>query len=715
MKIDGRSVTSEATLTVRSFGAEFDRFHVQLPPGSQLVGTHQEGYTLSPAGKDPAAGLVEVRLDRKTTGPVEVRLVTERAFDVTKPDESLELAGFAVTEAIAHRQWGYLAVSVVGDWQLAWTRQTRVRQISELPEPLARKGLAASFEYFGQPSSLIARVTPRRTRLSVDPQYTYTVRSNETELEGTLNYSIHGAKLFELQIEMPGWELDRVRPESVIDADGVSTSSNGVVRLPLVQPTSGELTVGFTAHRARGAAERAIEWTLPQPRADAVGPAELAVVSTGNIELVPRREKLVGLSQVASGWAGATEPEPAEPPPKPLFFRAEHAQAKFVADLAIRPREVIVAIEQHVAVRATDCAMNETLNYQIRYGPLEQLTLELPRDLWKGGNPNFVIGGQSLKPQPLAAPSAPAGRVRVMLPLPRPALGPLRLEVSYTLPHDRLAAAGGVVATLPLLLPLEGRVTSDEAEITALPGIHVEPRGGAWSIAAAPAGRATAEGPLHLVASTPGDTLPLAFTQADERIATATFIDRAWVQTWLTETARQDRVDYLLTSSEEALRISLPVGIVPGAVELSLDGQSLAPVGGPGGTLVVPLPPDAARREHLVELRYLFDARGPHNGRLELRAPRLENHVRIRRTYWQLVLPADENLIVASGRLTPEYDWAWRDDYLGFHRVALEGRATTRAVGGADGRRRARGLVGRAFVGRAFGPIESAGGRSARA
>ena len=66
---------------------------------------------------NPEASVVEVKLDHKTAGPVDIRLLTERAYDVTKSAENLELAGFSVPEAIAHRQWGHLAVAVSGDWQ----------------------------------------------------------------------------------------------------------------------------------------------------------------------------------------------------------------------------------------------------------------------------------------------------------------------------------------------------------------------------------------------------------------------------------------------------------------------------------------------------------------------------------------------------------------------------------------------------------------------
>ena len=162
-KIDSRSVQFEALLSVRSFGGQFDRFHINLPPGAQLTGGTPPGvnYTLTAGGEEDAE-VIEVQLCKKTAGPVEIRFQAERAYDVTKANQLLELAGFGIPEAAPHRQWGHIAVAVVGDWQAAWGPLNRVRQIAELPETLRRNDLVAGFEYFGQPASLAVRVSPRK-------------------------------------------------------------------------------------------------------------------------------------------------------------------------------------------------------------------------------------------------------------------------------------------------------------------------------------------------------------------------------------------------------------------------------------------------------------------------------------------------------------------------------------------------------------------------
>jgi len=708
IRIDGRSVNSDATLSVRSFGAEFDHFHVRLPRGAELVGGRQDGYTLT-ALSGASSGLVEVKLDHKTTGPVDVRLLTERAYDVTKPSESLELAGFAVTEAIPHRQWGYLAVAVAGDWQLAWGEQTRVRQVSDLPDSLRRKDLAAAFEYFGQPNSLSVRVLPRKTRISVEPQYIYAVREDEVRLDARFDYTIRGAKLFQLDVELPGWELDRVRPEGLIDVGAISTSPTGMITLPLIEPATGDIELTLTAHRQNSTDSKSIAWTLPQPRADVVGPAEVAILPADNIELTPLPAQMTGLGRSTGGAIGLRANAPgtpptgalpsSAPPPTPLspsgaplppafapvsgssgaielsstalFYRAEQARATFAADFAVRPQDLSVELDDQVSIHDRDVSVVQSINYMVRYVPLERLKLDVPRELLEQHQLKFVVGKEVLQPQVTPAETE-KDRTAIELPLSRPIVGALRLEVSYSIPQQRLSASSSAALDLPLAIPRDGNIVNNSATISAQPGIRIDQREGPWNAIDAPPGLPGADSSLRLTASDAADGLRLAISRDDGRLQSATFVDRAWIQSWLTESVRQDRVVYLFSSNEDQLRLELPAGISAADVELMLDGQPLAPVASPSGPLIVVLPPDAERREHLLELRYQFEGRGPHNGSLVLEAPKWDNHVKIRRTYWQLLLPSDEHLVKASGDLTAEYDWTWNDDYLGFRRVPLK-------------------------------------------
>ena len=253
-RIDSRGINEEATLSVKSYGAAFDRFRVRLPPEAVLVPGAAAAYTVVPVEQsDPAAPrqrLVEVRLAKKTSGPVEVRLASARGCDPAQAGQWFDLAGFEVVGAA--RQWGSIAVTAVGDWQVLWGPSRGVRQVDQLPELLRRKDVAAGFDYFAQPCSLTARLVAKKTRINVEPEYLLLVDADQVRLEAKLKYAVRGAKTFALDVALPGWELDEVGPENLVAVDGVASSGAGFYSIPLAA------TVGEDSSRSASARHRPI-------------------------------------------------------------------------------------------------------------------------------------------------------------------------------------------------------------------------------------------------------------------------------------------------------------------------------------------------------------------------------------------------------------------------------------------------------------------------
>ncbi|MDZ7619238.1 MAG: hypothetical protein U1E05_19745, partial [Patescibacteria group bacterium] len=301
-RMDGPTVTWNATVSVRSFSAPFDRFQVRLPMGSQLVPDQPTGYTVAPVepleGEAALGPVVEVRLDKKSAGPVEVRLAARRVIEESQADDWGDLAGFAVVDAV--RQSGHLAVAVPNDWQVLWGPQRGVNRVDQLPEPLRKDDVVAGFEYSMQPALLQARLVPKTTRLSVRPEYVVLVGTERVDLRAKLRYSIRGAKVFALAVNLAGWQLDSLEPENLVALDGVKLDESGQLNMPLIQPTHGDLEITILAHRAPAAAigegqPTAIELPLPRPHADTSGAALVVLVPDDNLELTPVPEKTVGL------------------------------------------------------------------------------------------------------------------------------------------------------------------------------------------------------------------------------------------------------------------------------------------------------------------------------------------------------------------------------------------------------------------------------------
>ena len=667
-RIDGRSVRSEARLTVRSFGGEFDQFRVRLPPGAELVAGAQPGYSLAPVeettGKSKSR-LVDVKLDHKSVGPVEVRLVTEQSRELAGADREVELAGFEVVNAI--RQWGHLAVEVIGDWQVLWGDKRNMRQVEDLPESLRRDDLVAGFEYFSQPCSLPARVIPRTTRVRVEPEYLLSIGARQASLEARLRYSVRGAKVFSFEIRMHGWEVEAINPSNVVDVDAIVVSDQGIVSIPLLQPTTGQVELVLKARCELGEQAKEVALELPVPEATSQTPSTLIVLADDNVELTVLTEKLSGLTpmQIAPRVKLPVRQQ------APLYFRGEADPALFAAALEVHVQEIASRVASVVQLESAGGRVEQALSYRVEYEPIDKLTLAVPRRLAQPGAMQISFEGQSLSlvavTTDAAAEDTPSETVLMRAALPQARIGNCELLVSFPLTTPEVMPQQSIDLRVPLVMPVDTVLEGNQVLVQPAPGLRVSHRKGAWSETEPEQTTSDPQRGLHLEAEASMGELPLA-VQAEQRLSPgSTVVYRAWLQTWLTSTARQDRICYRFTSNEDQLTLRLPVGVEPRGIECVLDA-ALVPVElGSERTLTIPLPPQASGRRRQLELRYNFRERRGGSGLLTIAAPQLQGGILIESLSTQLILPRHEHLIAAPDNLIPEFRWGWQDFYWGRH------------------------------------------------
>ncbi len=523
VRIDSRRVQFDCHLTVSSLGAPFDKCRVKLPPEAELLTPANEigAYAVSSAG-NLAKGTVEIQLPRRTTGPVEIHLQAERPYDVTQSNQQLELAGFAVLEALPHRQSGQLAVAIEGDWQLNWVQQNRVRQIEELDPPLRDKSVIAGFEYFGQPASLVVRVTPRKTRVIVEPEYQCFVDTHQARLQATLKYSIRGAKSSALEIAMPGWEIDELRPAGIVDADSIPPTGLPVSTIQLTQPLLGELELTLKAHRDLPTNAGRIDLPLPMPTADVVGPAILAILPADNVRLRPRDSDTQGLVRI-------TIPPrmklPVQQQP-PLFYRAEQLPAVFVADLERIPQSVSTSVESTLTLHRDAIQMEQRFRYKVEHESLSSISLDVPVAVLNDADLQFEFDGQMLPPllPPVTDPDASV--VTIDVPLPNPQLGTFEVVARYRLPQTSPVGQIGSFLTAPLLMPTSASVTSNNLSVIGDLASRVQPHDELWTIVDEPQDISSMRPGVKLAAGQATTDISLAFTQNDSRDRGATVVQR---------------------------------------------------------------------------------------------------------------------------------------------------------------------------------------------
>ncbi|MGD0898526.1 MAG: hypothetical protein ABR915_11865 [Thermoguttaceae bacterium] len=660
-RLDNRGVDAEATLAVRSYGSTFDSFRVRLPQEAELVPGAPNGYAVMPVESTGPPGsrqrVVEVRLAKQTTGPVEVHLATNRAMDTTKPGPWVELAGFEVIGAA--RQWGTIAVSVVGDWQILWGPSAGVQQSDLLPESARRKDMVAAFDYFSQAYSLSARLVPRKTRISVEPEYLLSVDADAVRLDAKLRYTVRGAKVFAVDVAMPDWQIDDISPDSLVAVDGVPKGAvGGTISIPLIQASAGQFEVRLRAHRPLAADARSLVVPLPQAQSSAPASAVLVVLPADNVELIPGGDAMTGLFR----QQGTIPMELPSRQQEPLFYRSE-SSAVFAAEVRRHSRQISVDVASQVELDAHGGRVEQKLAYLISYEPTDRLTLEVPRRLAESGRLELKYDNQTVVPIAADEQSKDVSKpVRMRVLLPKAAIGLCELSARYRLPPQEFSQDKRDVVVVPLVMPGEGNLLSNRLGVSAAAELHVESRPGPWTAVEAGVPRPDQQQSLRLAAAGPSDQVALE-VEGLSGGETALVVERAWVQTWLTKTARQDRAVFQFTTSRRQLEVALPAAV--DQISVVLDGKRLAAAVTGENTVVLPLAGDGPAGRHVADLRYHSSDSRPPRGAMTIELPHPRNDAWVRQMYWQLVLPRDEHVVVSPGDCTDESTWGWRDCYWG--------------------------------------------------
>lgn len=652
VRVNGRAVHTEAKLTVRSLGGEFDRFQIRLPPGADYVGAPGSGMTLVALDASAARGKTyEVKLNKKTAGPAEVTLSTERVYNSSQSDQAIELGGFEVLGAV--RQSGTVAIKVEGNWQLVLSDTNQATPIDDLDAVFRRSDLTAGFEYFAQPFTLAARIVPQPTRIRVQPEYVLLVGGAEAQLTSRLKYTIRGAKIRTLEVDMPGWEVDVVGPGNLVNVDAVSGGGNSPLSIPLLQASSGELELLVEAHRKLTPENAGLVFELPRPRGETIAPAMLAVLPADNLELTIHPELTQGLA------AQSTRPPMTLPQrlQDPLYFRTEGERSSLACGIRIHEQSINASASTQIEVDEQKAQVTQHLAFQIAYEPTDRLTLGVPKSL-RADRLTITLDGQRLVPELSRERVGEATDVvPLRLPLPEARIGRCELVVTYVVRHDRLADRANMRVSIPLVMPGEGQLTANDLLISPQSGISVSfPTDSDWS--QEPRSDTTSDpGPLVLSARRALGTVVLVLSSRKQPVENAPIIERAWVRSKLTDSRRQDRAVFRIRSGEPRLQVILPAGVVSSTVEFQLDGRRATIEAIAAREVTVSLG-TTLRGEHILEMSYPFAERPP-TGSLTLEAPQIKGATWVQETYWQLLTPPGEHLLLAPARYTREFRWQW--------------------------------------------------------
>jgi len=647
VRVDRDGIVTNAQLRLRSSGAPIESFHVTLPAGAVLLPAEYSAYSLELLTSEGAAAhRVRVQLFEPNT-VADVRLQCRQ--DWASPETAIDVGGFGLEEAV--RQRGHVAFQLADDLRAEWEERFLVRRVEELPSSLRSEQVQAGFEYSGQPFSLVTRIAPRVTRLSVEPQYVVQVTEKELLLTARLRCRVRGGKLRQLQIDPAAWQLDDAGwgSDGLVAIDEVDFDSAAPITIPLNRTVEGEFELRFQARQPIAAGAKQIAFSVPRPLGTVIAPAQIVVVASDPVMLTPHTEAEMNL---AAQRPDATVALPTSQQP-PRFYRGDVAQAKFASAFEVRPAALEAEVQTQVDMAERQIDVREVVTFRTQNAAVNRIALRVPRELAALRSKRLTLLGAL--PAVLSMPALErSNQEQVEIPLPATQFEDFQVELRYTLPWDGRSER----VDLPLMQPANATSASNSLSVIATAPLAVTVTNEGWRRDAQQASE------VQWNAVLPMDRVSLAVAQGASP-AQSDLIERAWIRTFLVNDIRQERITWLITAPDGDVTLRLPDGVLSREVTGRFDGRAAQMTFDSQGLLTVAWPSDADRgAPHLLEID--FHLEGLAGGLSSTLSPvTLVSPGWVERTHWELLLPEQTHLLDVSSNYAREYAWRWRGAYWG--------------------------------------------------
>ncbi|MGL6227026.1 MAG: hypothetical protein ACRC10_10445 [Thermoguttaceae bacterium] len=686
VQMNNRETVFDATLPVRSVGEPLKRFQVRLPQGAHWVPNElgltflsdYEVHELSQEENGAAQGtLLEIVAlgSPKQDTPLSVRLKAIRR-DLTGPTNNWsELAGFEVLGA--ERQFGSIEVDVPNDLRLNWEPVHSVREDDLADTPL-RDSVDMRFVFYAQPFSLKAKLVSPQTRINVKSEYQIQVDSGQIVLTGKIAAMINGSRTNRLQMNCFDWNVDEIGPSNVVDTGGIATGlesdegKEGMVTIPLLSRSEGLVELDIKLSRPIPTLNRnksTLHFRLPVPIADRVEPATVVVVPADNVRLLrleglPGNNSGSGLTRITRNSIPAFRLPIPQRQQEPLIFRMDSNEAVFTADMTLYKQQVVAQSRSEVRLLDSQDQVTQTITYNVRYEPLDCLLLKIPQSVDESGSLKLFLDGKALdtKNLTLIDPIEP-DVVNKRLSLQGTLIGKGVLTLQYSFDPKEIQRQTTTRLTVPLIVPLEMETVDQQVVAFVQNGVNVllpDDAGEKKSWKKLEKGGETDSGLLGIYFSSGRweHSIPL-YVQLDYfDVLGTTVVERAWIQTWLTDQVRTDRALFRVLSDHENITIHLPGGLEKRLIALSFDNNRIPIQFNSEGGLQIPQKPDQRGKSHLIDIRYQMPG-SPFSSTFSLELPHFDPDIWVRESYWQVVLAKNKLIIGDSPGWTSEFQWSW--------------------------------------------------------
>ncbi len=218
----------------------------------------------------------------------------------------------------------------------------------------------------------------------------------------------------------------------------------------------------------------------------------------------------------------------------------------FAADLRVESRSVRVDAAGRVTVEPQRCLVEQTLDYKIANEPLDRLLLEVPIGWDESIQPEATLDGQPAEWVRMSDDEINLGRrLQYAIALGERRVGARQLRLRFAVPREPASDQVADRINVPLIMPGDAELMGNRLSVFAGAGLSVQADDELWrrDDAASPQ-----DGGLNLVAGTATPEVNLAIDASKQRSLEPTVVNRAWIQSWLGHSQRQDRAVYQFTT-----------------------------------------------------------------------------------------------------------------------------------------------------------------------
>ncbi|MDR3108846.1 MAG: hypothetical protein LBU65_04045 [Planctomycetaceae bacterium] len=470
-----------------------------------------------------------------------------------------------------------------------------------------------------------------------------------------------------------------------------------------------------------------LRFELPTPIADSRSVASVAIVAADCIQLFPRDPLPPKVSAPDNAFSTATasanpvEEETVEPEnvsvglsrsvrrshqfhidipqlqQAPLFYQKTAPVSAFSADVLYHKQQVKVANASEIQLLEPRDQVTQTLRYTILYERLDNLYLYVPKKMNDEIQWRVFLDSNFDKPLttytvPIESDSSYSNDyVKKRIALDR--IGSCQLTIRYGVEQIDTERDFSLQVSFPFVIPanigdentgknntanaadktgddteIESRVYQQTVSVVAKKGFELtlNNRQPSSSWEADPNQRYIQGGPQHYqFGSTQSESeIRLLVSQAGRDVLGTTVIERAWIQSQLSSSARADCVTCQLTSNRDSIMLHVPTLVTKEQLLVRINDAVVMPQLFPSGELVVPLAAEHQGIPLVMEVWYTmpFD-----NSSLpcKLDLPYFDSSVMVRCIYWQLLVPRNIHLLSVPNGWTPEYQWNWEGLFWG--------------------------------------------------